>query len=99
MTSVGGWNECTSGRGLFTGLSVATVLKATQPVKTNKHIVHLSTLKGTDEDEEVLHIAIEDPERTGVHSYIQKRGISKKIRHNGYWMAFRAAILEHHLDV
>ncbi|KAL8272746.1 hypothetical protein Esti_003296 [Eimeria stiedai] len=46
------------------GLSVATILKATQPVKTNKHIVHLSTLKGTDEDEEVLHIAIEDPERT-----------------------------------
>lgn len=50
------------------GLSVATILKATQPVKTNKHIVHLSTLKGTDEDEEALHIAIEDPERTGESS-------------------------------
>ena len=51
---------------LFVGLSVATILKAIQPVKSNKHIVHLSTLKGSDEDEEVLHIAIEDPERKGV---------------------------------
>lgn len=63
---------------LFAGLSVATILKATQPVKTNKHIIHLSTLKGTDEDEEVLHIAIEDPERTGKQSSGQECGEQAK---------------------